>query len=1429
MTSFPRARTIRFNEVQPVGPGVGHYSLPQTSFPPRGTTFVRAKRWNESVGSIPGTNVTCCKHCGVHYNTPSLMTTSTPSAAAKKPNGGGSITDLSMISHIASKPYDSLVTPAKQNSCRGCATYEKQLQDEVTARRILEDRVRLLMHENTSIKVDIEQNLEGVIDNIEGQQKNMEFFTAELINSLEKGTVNSESLKEHHSKKSPVLGERASSSDRRLTFISSRNVSRSNGSKIGNLDSLPASSSSDELSSDGQQLSSPEKPNLNQNNYQPSTVSPKDVAVSQSQCPFCAVSEKEVNLLRNKIHSMESSTVPSAAYAKLEKEFADIQEFLNSLEKELEPLHENSANGMNSNDSLREEMKCNLSLLREQVQSTADEMSRANEEAENAKLSKSDMEMKLNNLKQNFESCKAQNASLKEDVRDLMKKCCFYLSEKIALQDNLQEVLSEATDLNSSNLETLNQMNSLRSELDDLVEKFETVKAENELLKAENVSIHKVSREQEVDFHSVREMLEKIIESKDVKIFEISKTHDESVSKLVLFKNAVEDLLEKHQKIMESSTARNELLTNRMNSFNVRCTSLCKVAATCERELIDCKKLLSSYSEAFNKVRLVRNIGEIIDVEVLQLLDDKLSKTEEELELIQEAKFQLETKLASNDETYRKALADYEDRINEMRDEIEKLKCEVDDKTNDIDSLTVELEESEVQMQNHKQELFIKTDQIGRLSEQVESLEAMVADLGESKASLVNQVTTTDKALQSLKQENNEVLNLYNEMKAEAQDMNEQYQQVICEKDGVLETVRELRCEIEESKRVVKDLNNEIDSKCEQLKSAEEAKVKLLSKVSDVTAEYESEKAINTSLADKADEAYLEIEKLVEKVKTLEQWKVQMLAQEKDAENIMEGMRAQLNEAKEKVSEKANEIDELKMALHNINEEMNRRKSIETRGLADMEIWKSRVQETEDRFNQSIIPLQNENRILYEKIAEMQHIIRDLEESTDFKDYKEAFEKLAEERVGLQDELDAKNVKLELYRKEITDLQGKLLSREVQLNAASSECQKKSLKVEVLQKKLNEVEKEWDEKHEATIEKMNQIISNLTEEKSDVTDRLYHVETELQNTRRELDATTSKMLSIESEKEDVSAALEVKRRTNDEIVNKIYELIRVITKLELKVGIGSLSEEVKELEISNILNELDSSRDRLSQFEQYISEQETLLGDKENEIITVTSKYNELKMQLSVIQENDDENFQINEDFHRWQKQYDQLYAENQKLQDEYEKLKKTVEPFKDVLSCYDAEKRLLLEKSHSTEQQYEQLANRYADLLGHQNHRQKIKHINKLKCDNFRLQKENEGLRADLKMWANDVKNLTRENSDVSKSGVSRVLKTSATQNVFSSSSQQLSFEPSASRLADIVSDLSSSAISNLSHHYKMTSSNANLAQNSFCSKENSGSSNLS
>ncbi|NWX28665.1 HMMR protein, partial [Notiomystis cincta] len=78
-----------------------------------------------------------------------------------------------------------------------------------------------------------------------------------------------------------------------------------------------------------------------------------------------------------------------------------------------------------------------------------------------------------------------------------------------------------------------------------------------------------------------------------------------------------------------------------------------------------------------------------------------------------------------------------------------------------------------------------------------------------------------------------------------------------------------------------------------------------------------------------------------------------------------------------------------------------------------------------------------------------------------------------------------------------------------------------------------------------------------------------------------------------------------------------------------------------------------------------------------------------------------------------------------------YEDLHNKVKPFQQQLDAFEAEKNALLEEHGAAQEELNKLSDAYAKLLGHQNMKQKIKHVMKLKEDNAHLKQEVSKLRA--------------------------------------------------------------------------------------------------
>ncbi|KAL8585674.1 hypothetical protein ACOMHN_053172 [Nucella lapillus] len=85
-------------------------------------------------------------------------------------------------------------------------------------------------------------------------------------------------------------------------------------------------------------------------------------------------------------------------------------------------------------------------------------------------------------------------------------------------------------------------------------------------------------------------------------------------------------------------------------------------------------------------------------------------------------------------------------------------------------------------------------------------------------------------------------------------------------------------------------------------------------------------------------------------------------------------------------------------------------------------------------------------------------------------------------------------------------------------------------------------------------------------------------------------------------------------------------------------------------------------------------------------------------------------------DSDEWREKYEQLFAR--------------VEPFMEQLDAFAAERNLLVGHKETAEAEMAKMMDKYARLLGHQNQRQKIQYVNKMKDDYMQCRKEKEALK---------------------------------------------------------------------------------------------------
>ncbi|KAK8723962.1 hypothetical protein OTU49_011632, partial [Cherax quadricarinatus] len=151
--------------------------------------------------------------------------------------------------------------------------------------------------------------------------------------------------------------------------------------------------------------------------------------------------------------------------------------------------------------------------------------------------------------------------------------------------------------------------------------------------------------------------------------------------------------------------------------------------------------------------------------------------------------------------------------------------------------------------------------------------------------------------------------------------------------------------------------------------------------------------------------------------------------------------------------------------------------------------------------------------------------------------------------------------------------------------------------------------------------------------------------------------------------------------------------------------------------ISTLQEALESTKNTLSRLEITYSEEKTA------EVSRMTQSLE------AVIQDLRNTNASLLEELNSWKDKF--LHLENM------------IEPFREQLDAYEVEKAMLLERNSAAIDEAEKLSKQYATLLGHQNHKQKIQHVLKLKTENSQLKEEVYKLRQETERQRKNVRRL--------------------------------------------------------------------------------------
>ncbi|XP_063927599.1 hyaluronan mediated motility receptor-like [Zophobas morio] len=395
----------------------------------------------------------------------------------------------------------------------------------------------------------------------------------------------------------------------------------------------------------------------------------------------------------------------------------------------------------------------------------------------------------------------------------------------------------------------------------------------------------------------------------------------------------------------------------------------------------------------------------------------------------------------------------------------------------------------------------------------------------------------------------------------------------------------------------------------------------------------------------------------------------------------------------------------------------------------------------------------------------------------------------------LEDNLKDVNVLTELQMNEkVQEVEArwrqKLENKEKESEAILKECQEISeyniIQCEIEKNqamtKLEETEKCLQDAV-AKIEKLEQEIGTLKTEKHAyelsittfkvtievLKKRLISSDRDVEQLKEELEKSEEKNLNYERRCTELSSQLMETETANEELEMQYESTSKLIHK-EVKIVENELLRKVELLKEQ--VQKLSKDKELLSEVLQQHYEQQVLINEAQATIAQSASfiesqekKQVELETERKLYQvkadEEAEEAAEIRKKYIEKSGKYDELAQQFEQILQELDQarakiaeLEKLIGPYQEQLEAYQHELKLLTDEKSTIENEAKELGLKYAQILGHQNHQQKIKHVKDLKVKSSELFQKNLDLESKNYKLNKMVEKLMKEVDDLRKPG---------------------------------------------------------------------------
>ncbi|XP_039976200.1 hyaluronan mediated motility receptor [Xiphias gladius] len=647
---------------------------------------------------------------------------------------------------------------------------------------------------------------------------------------------------------------------------------------------------------------------------------------------------------------------------------------------------------------------------------------------------------------------------------------------------------------------------------------------------------------------------------------------------------------------------------------------------------------------------------------------------------------------------------------------VKQLETKLEQRTTELETTQDMLRHNEKEAQRFQQEMRVSKDSLWEMEKRLEnqdmklkSAQRSVSDM-EEQMKLANQEVHNSQA--TVRQQEAELARLREVLRRTEKELDERVAHLV---QRCLFSEEERSKTQEEGLKRVQELKTELNLLKESKRDEKQSYIQLQQEHAALTEELEKEKALVDSLSVLVEQEREESEERFRQLKD-------------ELEEVL-GELAVLEEQEQTRQEVVEKSQEALQRLQEENNELERQLSDTS---AMMEGAKEALKGAEERQKE-----------LEEEAA---RVTQQMEEEID-KVVKQKEEEIKRMRNGLEEHQER-----QLAEAKAKEENAKMLL-EVQACLAQKDEEMKSMEmnhaglIRQLQQELQLQTKEKEEALGYLEEQRGQSVTQLQIEKEKAKKLRQEVSLEKEEIMEQLQQERKERVKIQTTLQEERRALEVEKRDHQQFRSEVLRLQAVLERVdEEKKSLLSQAElkDQSRLALENQLNLATQERNQL----------QSRLDDVEQECLSFQAKLHLMEHlqceQVEVLtQEKVTLQWEMEEQRQELQRQITEAQersspsSETEHWRQQYEELFAKVRPFQEQLDAFAAERNALLNENGANQEELNKLADAYARLLGHQNQKQKIKHVVKLKDENISLKQEVSKLRSQVSRQKSDLEQL--------------------------------------------------------------------------------------